>query len=92
MFTRLAGFLVGALHSGEHTHFGRPFFMTHRFPGPQFAVSHESIREKPTVLKNTLHKFQISRQTFLLYFGKGNFGGKKITLHRRLFEILINKK
>jgi hypothetical protein len=26
-----------------------------------------------------------SRQIFLLYFGKGNFGGKKFTLHKRLF-------
>jgi hypothetical protein len=37
-----------------------------------------------------------SRQIFLLYFGKGNFGGKKITLQkseftlqRRLFENLL---
>jgi hypothetical protein len=29
-----------------------------------------------------------SRQIFLLYFGKGNFGGKKFTLQRSLFDLL----
>jgi hypothetical protein len=30
-----------------------------------------------------------SRQNFLLYFGKGKFGGKKFTLQKKLFEIYL---
>jgi hypothetical protein len=65
--------------------------MTHRFPGPQFAVSHESIRTKQTVLKVTPHKFQISRQIFPLHFGKGKFGGKKLLCKEGYSKFLSTK-
>jgi hypothetical protein len=37
-----------------------------------------------------LCKVNFSRQIFLLYFGKGNFGGKKIYFEKEVFPIKIS--